>query len=226
MKRFNQTLRTSSWTLSDTSTSLRLGTSGEIVTLRVMLVVYLIGNWATFASADVPLDAAQLRRLKAGEVVIDVRPDPQGATGLITATIDIATPPRELWAIMLDCARSQRVTSNLKSCRVLEQSADGLSDVREHVVQWIWPLPSVRSVFASQYRPFEQINFQRVEGDLKFLEGTWRLEPLLQGRATRLSYVARITPGWPVPAALVRSAIEADMPRTLTALRREATGRE
>ena len=98
--------------------------------------------------------------------------------------------------------------------------------MREHVVQWIWPLPPVRSVFRSNYTPFQQIAFQLVEGDLEYLKGAWTLEPLRQGGATRLSYRARITPGWPVPGALVRSAIEADVPKTLIALRREVTGRE
>ena len=180
---------------------------------------------ATQAGAWTPEPAVD-RRLSGGQAYVEVRPDTVGASGLVRAGIEINATPERVWAIMLDCNSSQRITSSLKSCRVLERSGDGLSDVREHVVQWIWPLPSVRSVFASQYRPFEQISFQRVAGDLEFLEGTWRLEPLLQGRATRLSYLARITPGWPVPAALVRSAIEADIPRTLTALRREATGRE
>lgn len=177
-------------------------------------------------AAERTYDAEQLRRLKAGEVLVDVRADPQGATGLITATIDIKAPPQVLWAVMLDCERSKRITPSLKVCRVTQKSNDGLSDVREHVVQWVWPLPAVRSVFASQYRPFEQIRFQRIEGDLEFLEGIWQLEPLRQGAATRLTYTARITPGWPVPGALVRSAIEADIPKTLTALRAEVTGRE
>jgi Polyketide cyclase / dehydrase and lipid transport len=196
--------------------------SGAIRAAQVCLVVWTLPAHA----AEQTFNPEQLRRLKAGEVLVDVRADPQGATGLITATIDIQAPPRMLWAIMLDCDRSRRITPALKVCRVTETSSDGLSDVREHVVQWVWPLPAVRSVFASQYRPFEQIRFQRIAGDLEFLEGTWQLEPLRQGTATRLTYSARVTPGWPVPGALVRSALEADIPKTLTALRTEATGRE
>jgi ribosome-associated toxin RatA of RatAB toxin-antitoxin module len=196
-----------------------------IVAIRAVLVNLVVWTVPAHAAGQ-SFDPEQLRRLKAGEVLVDVRADPQGATGLITATIDIQAPPRMLWGIMLDCERSKRITPALKVCRVTETSSDGLSDVREHVVQWVWPLPAVRSVFASQYRPYEQIRFQRIDGDLEFLEGTWQLEPTRQGAATRLTYTARITPGWPVPGALVRGAMESDIPKTLTALRREATGRE
>ena len=183
-------------------------------------------SWVAPAAGKPAFDQQQLRRLKAGEVLVSVSPDPEGATGLIEAAIDIPSAPSAVWAIMLDCARSMRMAPSLKSCRVLSATPDGRSDVREHVVQWLWPLPSVRSVFRSDYIPFQKIAFELVEGDLAYLKGSWTLEPLLQGTATRLSYRARISPGWPIPGPLVRSAIEADLPKTLLALRREATGRD
>ena len=183
-------------------------------------------SWVAPAAAGAAFDGQQLRRLEAGEVLISVSPDPDGATGLIEAAIDIGAAPSTVWAIMLDCAHSKRISPLLKSCRVLSATPDGRSDVREHIIQWIWPLPPMRSVFRSDYIPFQQIAFQLVEGDLAFLKGSWTLEPLLQGTATRLLYRVRISPGWPIPGPLVRSAIEADVPRTLLALRREATGRD
>jgi uncharacterized protein YndB with AHSA1/START domain len=185
-----------------------------------------VASFASPALAELLLDGTALRQLKLGEVIIDVRPDPQGATGLIQAVIDIPAPPQRVWQVMVDCERSKRTIPSLKTCRVMERAADGLFDVREHVVQWIWPLPAVRSVFRSDYQPFQRIAFRKIEGDLELLEGEWRLEPLSGGAATRLSYRARITPGWPLPGAMVRSAIEADVPKTLAALRREAVGRE
>jgi hypothetical protein len=167
--------------------------SGSAMNWRLKAVLVSIAvSISRGAAAGQTFDAEQLGRLRAGEVLVDVHADPQGATGLITATIDIQAPPQVLWAVMLDCERSKRITPALKVCRVTEQSSDGLSDVREHVVQWVWPLPAVRSVFASQYRPFEQIRFQRIEGDLEFLEGTWQLVSIREGRATRLTYTARI----------------------------------
>ena len=181
---------------------------------------------ATSAKAEQTLDGATLSRLKAGEAIVDVRPDPDGATGLISAIIDIAAPPARVWAVMLDCEHSMRAVAALKSCRIIEQGADGRYDIREHVVQWLWPLPEVRSVFRSDYQPVERIRFQRIGGDLALLEGEWRLAPMRGGQATRLFYRARITPGWPVPDSMARAAIESDVPNTLKALRTEATGHE
>ena len=194
---------------------------------RYFLVLWASAmGWPAVSWANPALDSQQLRRLKAGEILVDVQPDPDGASGLVNATIDIAAAPRDLWAIMLDCERSLHIIENLKSCRVLQQSPDGRSDIREHVVEWIWPLPPVRTVFRSNYDPVREIAFQRIDGDLAFMEGYWRLEPLQQGAATRLSYSARITAGWAIPGPLIRSAIETNFPRTLKAIRQAATGRD
>lgn len=172
------------------------------------------------------LNAEALAQLRSGEVLVEVGPDPQGAAGLIEAVIEVSTSPRKLWDAMVDCERSKRTLPALKTCRVTERAGDGSFDVREHVVQWVWPLPAVRTVFRSDYRPFASIAFKLVEGDLAVMEGDWRLEPVRQGAATRLRYRARITPGWPVPGALVRAALMSDIPNTLRALRLEAAGRE
>ena len=201
-----------------------LGTAKSRVGACLLMLFF---PFLTFpANAQVTLDKSTLARLQTGAAVVDVRPDPEGASGLVQAVIDIPAPPKRVWEVMLDCAHSKRAIAALISCRVLEQGADGRFDVREHVVQWLWPLPSVRSVFRSDYKPYEHIAFKRIEGDLALLEGEWCLVPFNDGRATRLFYRARMTPGWVVPDAIARAAIESDVPKTLAALRQEALRRE
>ena len=56
---------------------------------------------------------------------------------------------------------------------------------------------------------------------LKFLQGTWRLQPLNDGIRTRLRYSVRIGVAAPVPGFIIRSALEADVPKLLKALRAE-----
>ena len=172
------------------------------------------------------LDSAALKRLSAGEVLVSVEPDPKSAGGLARGVVEIAQAPQQLWAIMLDCKRTLKFVERLKSCTVMSADAQGKWDVREHVVEWIWPLPKVRSVIHSEYSPFNTIKFRRVEGDLKSLEGSWRLEPIKDGRTTRLFYSAQVDPGVSLPGAVVRSTIETELRNSLTGLRREATGRE
>jgi Polyketide cyclase / dehydrase and lipid transport len=174
----------------------------------------LLGQWIASVAA--------IAQQSGHEPKVSVIADEDGAAGRIEAQIIIKAPAETVWLKMLDCAVSLRIVSGLKSCRVTDRDPGGSWDVREHVVSWSAILPSVRSVFRSEYGLYSSIRFSRVSGDLKKLEGSWRLLPSDGRRATLLRYNAIIDPGVPLPGALVRSAIESDVTRVLKALQAEA----
>jgi len=163
-------------------------------------------------------------RLASGDVLITVTAEPQSVVARVDAAIDIPAPPSRVWSIMLDCARAPKFVSGLVGCRVIERAPSGAWDVREHLISWISLLPQIRSVFRSDYVPERSIMFRRTAGDIDVMEGTWQLEPLRGGAATRLRYNARIGKETFVPAAIIRGAIESDVPRTLRRLREEVAG--
>ena len=181
---------------------------------------------ALAASAPVAIAAADwsstdLDRLRRGEAVVRIV-DTHGPGGRLRAAIDIPRPPSTVWKVMLDCARAPAYVPGLKSCRVLETAPDGASDVREHKMSWIAILPSLTVRFRSEYTAEREIRVHRVSGDLAVMDGQWRLEPLADGRATRLHYDFRIVPQAPVPAGLIRAGLVRDTPRVLEAVRAEA----
>lgn len=187
---------------------------------RILIVIIAFVTSMNVAWAgEFLLSAEQRAILNAGEAVVVVGPDPRGAAGLIMAAIDIPVAPRQLWTTMLDCERASQFISGLKSCRILDRDPQGTWDVREHLVQWLWVMPTTRSEFRSEYTLDRRISFQRTGGDLKTLEGEWRLAPVSGRNATRLTYMVRIDPGVSLPGPMVRAAIETDLPKTLKALR-------
>lgn len=171
------------------------------------------------------LSTADAKRLETGEVLVSVEPARSGSGGAIAAVIDIAIPPSCLMTTMRDCASAPKFIAGLESCRVLSQSPDGTTDVREHLVKWLWFLKATRSVFRSNYEGSTFIRFQRVDGDLRTLEGTWHLQAIAAGRKTRLFYEAHVDPGLQLPDAIVRAALELEVPKTLKALRSEGERR-
>jgi hypothetical protein len=114
---------------------------------------------------------------------------------------------------------------DLISCRVLQSDPAGRWDIREHLIDWAWFLPTVRNVFRSDYERPRLLRFKRVEGDLEKSEGEWRLEPLKGGAATRLSYSALLSPRSWIPPSLALSSVKSDVPKVLLALRRECVGK-
>ncbi len=173
-------------------------------------------------AAAAKLDADQLARLRAGDAIVRVSEDEAGeADGRIEAAIEIPAAPDKIFAVMLDCQRALRFLAGLTACRVLETSKDGRSDVREHRSKWLSILPETVSVFRSDYVPGREIRFEKVRGDLRFLKGSWRLEPLKGGAATRVFYDVRVGISTPIPGFMIRGALEQDVPKLLRALRGE-----
>lgn len=181
-------------------------------------VLSLHGAGAPMAREDAAEPAAaQLSR----DILFKVTADDGDADGHITAQLDIAAPPERVWSVMLDCELAPKYLTALKSCKVLEASADGLTDIREHRSRWLALLPETVSVFRSIYKPAREITFERVGGDFRVLKGHWLLQPLIGGQATRLSYEAHVGVDMPVPGFLIRSALEQDVPQFLSAFRAE-----
>ena len=172
------------------------------------------------ALAWVPgLDAQ--RALAHGQAWAEVLPDAQGA-GLIHAAIDIAAPPRVVWATMTDCKMAARLVTTVSSCKVVQGDQARGWDVREQVTRGGLFLPAIRNVFRSDYQPYSLIRFRRVAGDLRIEEGEWRLQPMSGGAGTRVIYVNRVAADIPAPAFLVRAGMKRDTPKVLMNLRRES----
>jgi uncharacterized protein YndB with AHSA1/START domain len=175
------------------------------------------------ASAGTKIGAAEEARLAAGEVLVEAAVDEAEEAARVSAVIDIAAPPRSVWLVMTDCARAQRFVPGLISCRVLEADPAGAWDVREHLIDWAWYLPTMRNVFRSDYEPPTRLRFKRTDGDLARSEGEWRLESMKGGAATRLHYTALLSPRDWIPPSLALSSVREDVPNVLLALRRECT---
>lgn len=187
---------------------------GRRATWSVPLVLLCVAAPALFA----PTAASQPAR----EPTVAIAADGQGTGGRIEAHVEIAAPSDIVWRVMLDCGASLRIVAGLTRCKVLAKDPAGRWDIREHTVAWAAFLPTVRNVFRSEYHPTSLIRFTRIDGDLRRLEGTWRLHAREANRSTLLLYMADVDLGLPLPRALLRSTIESDVRRVLKAVQREA----
>jgi uncharacterized membrane protein len=177
---------------------------------------------APSAAAALELPARAEALLERGRPYVEVRPDADGSSGMIRAAIDVAAPEAVVWAVMTDCDLAPTMVANLKSCRILERDPQGRWDIREEVTRPIFT-PSVRTVYREDFEPTHRMTFHRTDGDLKVLEGEWRLEP--HGEAVRVTYEARVAAPFAVPGWVARLAMRRDVPQALLALRREALAR-
>jgi carbon monoxide dehydrogenase subunit G len=150
--------------------------------------------------------------------VVEVIADAKGASGDIRAQVDIAASPTVVWKVLVDCGQVAHLMVGAKSCKVLQHDPGGRWDVREQVSQGAL-LPAIRTVLHSDYDSPRAVHFHRIDGDLKVLEGEWRLDPLDQGLRTRVSYDSRVQAPFGIPGFLARTVLRNDMPKTMNNLR-------
>ncbi|MDB5466269.1 MAG: polyketide cyclase [Phenylobacterium sp.] len=189
------------------------------ITLRACVAALFLA--APAAAFDLPPRA--VAALAQGRPYVDVRPDPDGSSGLIRAAIDVPAPTTVIWTVMTNCDLAPTLVANLKSCRVLETDPAGAWDVREYVSRMTF-LPPVRNVFRSDYEPQRRIRFHRTAGDLAVFDGEWRLEPQAYG-GVRVFYENRVAAPFHVPGPLARIALRREVPTALLALRRASVAR-
>ena len=185
-------------------------------------LVSLLGVSSVAAWAPSP---AVQRTLVGGQPWSEVAPSAEGA-GLIHAAIDIAAPPKLVWAVMTDCRLAARMIVTLVSCKVVESDPGHAWDVREQVTRGNFFVPGIRNVVRNDYQPYSLIRFHRVGGNLKIEEGEWRLEALNGGTGTRVIYVNRVAANIVAPASLVREGMKRDTAKVLVNLRRESVAAE
>lgn len=183
------------------------------------------GLSAPAASGEEP-SARPESHVDRGEAIAIVSQAADGDGVHVTAAVEIALPAAEVWPVMTSCDRAPTFVPGLVSCRILERDPSGAWDIREHVSSPGWLLPNVRTVFRSEYVPNQRVSFARVAGDLSRSEGEWRLTELNGGNSTRVSYVADVNYDTMLPGFMLRSHLQDQMVRVLSALRRECMRRE
>ena len=190
----------------------------HVVATSILAAALVSG--ATRALAWTP-DVRVQRDLVRGASWAEVLPAPGGAA-LIHAAIDIAAPPKAVWAVMTDCKLAARLVVTVTVSKIIRGDARAGWDVREQVTRGNLFVPPIRNVFHSDYQPYTLIRFHRIGGDLKIEEGEWRLRALDGGAATEVTYVNTVAANITAPAFMVRAGMKGDTAKVLINLRRES----
>jgi hypothetical protein len=162
------------------------------------------------------------QRLAQGEVVVvETRGaiEPASQRGLVRAAVRIPATAEAIWIVMTDCAQAQHYVPGLEVCRRIDGAPDGRWEDIEHEVRYSWLLPVVRYAFRAEYDRPHRMDFHRISGDLKTVEGTWVLTETVGGAATVVEYEVYVDPGFWTPQFLVSRMLRRDVSLVLSGLR-------
>ncbi len=137
-------------------------------------------------------------------------------------TLAIAAPPELVFDTLLDYESMPDWQSTLERCEVEQRDEAG----RGLVVRWVIDakLRTVAYRLSYRYDPPRRIDTTFVDGDVKDIEGWYRLEPAAGG-GTDVTFSLLIDPGMLVPGRVRRMLSDQVMRRSLEDLKAEAERR-
>lgn len=133
-----------------------------------------------------------------GLLLLHVASEPSGQTRTVEAKIVIDAPPAAVWSVLTNYPEMKNILPGYRKSSVLRSNATGkVLDIAMKVSP-ILPLYNYQ-VQVRENRAHYRISLQRLSGDFKDLEATYKLQPQRNGSQTLLSYQLSIDPGFNVP---------------------------
>jgi ribosome-associated toxin RatA of RatAB toxin-antitoxin module len=132
----------------------------------------------------------------------------------------VRAKPEQVFRILTDYENAPSVFPHLLKCHVLQDRGD--IKVVEHKVQPSGPFGTFDYVLEVKEVPFKSLEWHRVRGDFKEVDGYWKLEPLEGGHQTLVSYTSHVNGGFFIPAPLIKRQVHMDMPGVMSALKTQA----
>jgi ribosome-associated toxin RatA of RatAB toxin-antitoxin module len=185
--------------------------------LRVFVLACCIST--VCRSADWALSDAQLVRLETGAIIADGEVANDRAVADIRAAVKVSASPEQVFRTLTDCAEALRFIPHLKRCKVVDTAVDGRWQNVEQQVDYGWLAPRATYVFHAEYERFSHIRFSNVRGDFHENRGVWTFRPIDDGRATLVTYEARVAPAFYVPRWMMRNMLRRDLPDLMRGLR-------
>jgi len=145
----------------------------------------------------------------------------KGKSFVVTRVL-VKAKPDQVWPILADYNNAPHIFSILKKCQMLEDK--GTKKIVKHQLAPSGLPATYEYIVEIQECAPRTMEWHRVSGDFREVDGFWKLEPAESGRCTMVTYASHVTGGFFTPQALIKRQLRTDMPTALTALKNQAEG--
>ncbi|HEY9756913.1 MAG TPA: SRPBCC family protein [Oculatellaceae cyanobacterium] len=132
--------------------------------------------------------------------------------------------PEQIWHVLTDYHNAPRVFPQLKKCELVQDK--GATKILKHQVNPSGlPACSTYTYTVEVKESYaKSLEWHRVSGDFKAVDGFWKLEPLNNGHDTLVTYSNYVSGGFFIPQMLIKRQCRVDMPNVLSNLKSESEG--
>jgi ribosome-associated toxin RatA of RatAB toxin-antitoxin module len=132
----------------------------------------------------------------------------------------INAKPDIVWQILTDYRHAVQVFPLLKKCEVIENH--GSTKIAKHEIAPSGIPDTFEYVLEMHETAPKMVEWHRLSGDFKEVEGSWKLDPIDNGAHTLVTYSSHVTGGFLMPQIIIKHQSHIDMPNTVTALKKHA----
>lgn len=132
----------------------------------------------------------------------------------------IKARPAEVWQVLTDYAGAPNVFPTLKKCQVL--SDKGTTKVVRYVVKPTGLPTCFQYDLEVTEHPNRSMEWHRVAGDFKSVDGFWKLESAECGRSTIVTHANYVNGGFLMPQSLIKHQSHVDLPQVMASLKDRA----
>ena len=154
---------------------------------------------------------------------------PQGATvtgkdGQYIAKIVVNSSADKTWKVLTDYNNFYRFLPNVISSKVLKTQGNQKIFEQIYQVQALIFKQQTRVRIASTETYPKEIDFKLVDGDLKALQGSWKIQPI-SAQQILIEHQVKVDPGSTPSLSLFYSIYENSLKQTLEAIKKETEHR-
>lgn len=147
-----------------------------------------------------------------------------GKDGQYVAKIIVNSSADTTWKVLTDYNHFYQFLPNVISSKVLKTEGNQKTFEQVYQIQALVFKQQTRVVIASTETYPKQITFKRVDGDLKALQGTWKIEPI-SAQQVLIEHQVTVDPGSTPSLSLFYTIYENSLKQTLEAIKKEAESR-
>jgi ribosome-associated toxin RatA of RatAB toxin-antitoxin module len=136
------------------------------------------------------------------------------------ARVSIKASPDKVWQILSDYDNAPKVFPQLKKSKLMQDH--GSSKIVKHVLAPSGLPGTYEYIVEVKESAPHSLEWHRVSGAFKQVDGYWKLEPLDGGHTTLVTYASYVDGGFLMPQPLVRRQCRIDMPEVMTTLKAQA----
>jgi len=138
----------------------------------------------------------------------------------VVARTTVKASPEKVFHILSDYDHAEKVFPQVKHCKLVADK--GASKLISHQIAPSGVPGTYEYVLEVKESAPNALEWHRISGDFKQVEGYWKLEPADGGHATNVTYASFVDGGLFIPQMLIRRQCKIDMAGVLNTLKMTA----